>query len=986
LSCPPRATHRIEAKHLAADGVTPIAPSEQTYFDELDRTIVTLTQGFDGTLIRVSSEHDTLGRIVRQTRPYFEGATPQWQQASYDVLNRPVLETFADGSTVATQYHGLTVTETNALNQTNSATSNSQGQVVSITDAAGSSVTYRYDPFGNRSRVTDAYGNVTAYQFDRAGRRIAASDPDMGSWSYGYNVLGQLISQTDAKGQTVTVSYDLLGRARERAAPDLTANWTYDTAPHGVGKLATAATNGGYTRTHSYDALSRPSETRFSIDGQNYAIGITYDAASRVSTISYPSGFTAAYGYTALGYQAQLKNAATGEVYWTANARDAELRLTTQTFGNGVVTQNGFDPKTGRILSIRAGAGAALQDFAYTYDLLGNVTSRSDANHGVTESFTYDNLNRLTTATISADISKSFSYNAIGNLLSKSDVGTYSYPAPGQPRPHAVSAISGSLINTTFSYDANGNQITGNGLTLSYATFNKPTTISRGVALITFAHDPERQRYKQNALSGETLYFAVSGVSAEKFTGAGGTLKWTDYLVAGGERIGMRVAFSSGTVHTRYFHKDHLGSTRVLTNESGGLIEHLAYDAWGKRRFPSGQDDPAGSIASETTIGFTGHEQLAEVGLVHMKGRTYDPLIARFNSPDPFTPDSLSTQSWNRYTYVNNNPVSRIDRNGYQDTGSSDSCCSANPGGFDSFSFSPGDASNGSSSASTSSSSSDSVAGEDTGTLSDPGNDNTEEDAGRTPSVAAPSTPSLVAQSEPVQSNRPTSAPAASRTPAPAQSPQPSRAPTTRSQDDPRDNGPGSSSPTGTPTSTASPGPGGKQSIPGARAGTLRATPDFSGMEDNPAVDTAAFGYLGGATAAPGLPFLEPNPIDAAIGRAVLTLTPAGRAVSLVASIVAILEATEPDVILTDDEEAIDLTNLAMADGGKAGRKQPKNVGELKDRLTRAKRDLSDLESKRNKTPQDKRNADKAQALVKNLEAKIKASEPHGIRGQQGKR
>jgi hypothetical protein len=92
--------------------------------------------------------------------------------------------------------------------------------------------------------------------------------------------------------------------------------------------------------------------------------------------------------------------------------------------------------------------------------------SRSDPNHGASESFTYDNLNRLTTATAGIDLAKSFSYNAIGNILTKSDVGTYSYPAPGRPRPHAVSSISGSVINTTFTYDGNGNQDTGNGLTL----------------------------------------------------------------------------------------------------------------------------------------------------------------------------------------------------------------------------------------------------------------------------------------------------------------------------------------------------------------------------------------------------------------------------------------------------------------------------------------------------------------------------------------
>jgi len=120
-----------------------------------------------------------------------------------------------------------------------------------------------------------------------------------------------------------------------------------------------------------------------------------------------------------------------------------------------------------------------VQNFGYSYDVLGRLTTRSDANTALSESFTYDALSRLATAQVGVDIAKSFSYNNIGNILIKSDVGNYSYPEPGQPFPHAVSSISGSVVNTTFTYDANGNQTGGNGLTLTYASFNKPATIAR---------------------------------------------------------------------------------------------------------------------------------------------------------------------------------------------------------------------------------------------------------------------------------------------------------------------------------------------------------------------------------------------------------------------------------------------------------------------------------------------------------------------------
>ena len=77
-----------------------------------------------------------------------------------------------------------------------------------------------------------------------------------------------------------------------------------------------------------------------------------------------------------------------------------------------------------------------MQNLSYTYDSLGNLLTRADGNTNLSESLAYDNLNRLTSATIASNIApvKNFTYDAIGNLLSKSDVGTYTYPAPGGRR------------------------------------------------------------------------------------------------------------------------------------------------------------------------------------------------------------------------------------------------------------------------------------------------------------------------------------------------------------------------------------------------------------------------------------------------------------------------------------------------------------------------------------------------------------------------
>jgi RHS repeat-associated protein len=207
--------------------------------------------------------------------------------------------------------------------------------------------------------------------------------------------------------------------------------------------------------------------------------------------------------------------------------------------------------------------------------------------------------------------------------------------------------------------------LSGNGLAITYTAFNKPATIQRGSNLISFDHDTERGRFRQISSVGETLYLNSGGVMAERLAGSGGTTQWTDYLFAGGDMIGMRVEHSVSGVYTRYFHKDHLGSISTITDETGAVVERLSYDAWGKRRNIDGTDDPAGIITSQTTRGFTGHEQLAEVGLVHMNGRVYDPLIGRFGSADPMTEAPYSTQGWNRYAYVGNSPLNFNDPTGF---------------------------------------------------------------------------------------------------------------------------------------------------------------------------------------------------------------------------------------------------------------------------------------------------------------------------------
>ncbi len=385
-----------------------------------------------------------------------------------------------------------------------------------------------------------------------------------------------------------------------------------------------------------------------------------------------------------------------GTVYWTASVIDAEGRATLKTPGNGLKTLTAFDVNTGRLTAIQTGPtgnGSGVQNLAYTWDVLGNLSLRQDLNAivgGLTESFTYDALDRLATTSVNNGVAgKTYAYDAMGNFTRKSDVGSglagsyhYNAAGAGSVRPHAVTAIDGTVngvTNPTFAYDANGNLTSGAGRTIAYTSFNLPSSIALGAASLAWSYDSEHARTKEVKNDGSaTLYLNPridAGIHVERqLTPSGSLDHWENYIYAGGQTVAIQFDYGTGTPKLRYLHKDHLGSTQALSDETGAVPQNptqaFAYDPWGKRRTLPGGDDPSGipsalDTASATHHGFTGHEHLNEVGLIHMNGRVYDPLIGRFLTADPTISSVLDSQAFNRYSYLKNNPLRDTDPSGF---------------------------------------------------------------------------------------------------------------------------------------------------------------------------------------------------------------------------------------------------------------------------------------------------------------------------------
>ena|GEM_PF-6509982 len=126
----------------------------------------------------------------------------------------------------------------------------------------------------------------------------------------------------------------------------------------------------------------------------------------------------------------------------------------------------------------------------------------------------------------------------------------------------------------------------------------------------------------------------------------------------------------SGTNEIHYLTRDHLGSVDSVTSAAGAVEVRMAFGAFGQRRRESGWSGALSSadwtgVASTTRRGYTFHETLDNLNLTHMNGRVYDQASGSFLSPDPFVQAPGFTQSFNRYAYVFNNPLSYTDPSGY---------------------------------------------------------------------------------------------------------------------------------------------------------------------------------------------------------------------------------------------------------------------------------------------------------------------------------
>jgi len=685
-----RLRYQVEKREL--DSAGNVIRASQQLFDAYGRSLYDQSQTLSGAYSTVATNYDVQGRIRQRSQPYFTGLSRYFTTISYDLMDRPTLEErpvndYGTGTqTVEYGYNRLIHTHQDANGKVTTKQFNAIGQVTKVTDALSGITQYEYDPFGNLKKTTDPAGNQIVNTFNIRGFKTATSDPDMGTWGYTYYPTGELKTQTDAKSQTVTFTYDRLSRPKTRVEVEGTTTYVYgeSSANKNIGKLQSVSSPGSYSQSYLYDALGRVQSVTTNADATSFVVSSSYNSTTGfLETVTYPtstsavtgSRFKVQYDYEK-GLLKRVKDFNTpATVYWEQIATNAAGQTIDELYGNGLHTYSSYDNVTGLLGARTAGATSEVQDLAYQWDKLGNLLQRKDQSLSLTEDFTYDDLYRLKTSKLNGVANLGLTYFANGNIQTKSDVGTYSYPTQGtgSVRPHAVTAAG----SRSYAYDSNGNMTSRGTDALTWYSYNKPNRLNEGSNYSQFYYDANRDRYKQVAYtaaggtlpSGTETTIYVGGLY-ERVTKPSGVIEHKHYIMAGGEAIAIRTLRSNSADDTRYLHKDHLGSVDTITNESGAVVQRLSYDAFGKRRNATTWSGALGtgdwtSIAAITHRAFTFHEQLDNVDLINMNGRVYDPDIGRFISADPFIQAPLMSQSLNRYSYVMNNPLSMIDPSGY---------------------------------------------------------------------------------------------------------------------------------------------------------------------------------------------------------------------------------------------------------------------------------------------------------------------------------
>jgi RHS repeat-associated protein len=569
-------------------------------------------------------------------------------------------------------------------------TYNSAGELAAETTGYGTSdastVSYCYDPDGNRTSAVSADGNQngvapcqvnspwivspqdhpaqaayqTVYSYDTGDQLVSVTRPGASPGSaqavtsYTYDGAGDTLTITSPNGVVKTMTYAPQGQLATVTYSNSAAHseaYTYDVAGNRL-----SVTDASGTSTSTYDPFG---ELTSSANGAGQTVTYTYDAAGHTTGITYPlpAGATWAttntvnYAYDLAGGLSSATDLRGKQMTITPTANEQPLTVSLGATGDTLNFGYGQDGNPSAI-TLKASGGSPLQSFAYAYAPGGEVLTETDTPTGATspESYAYNTRGRLTSMTPGTAATINYTYDPAGNLTTL-PTGANAQSGYGGNGELATSTLAG--VASAYSYDADGNRLTRTqgSSTVTSGTWNGKDELTGYAApaasMTTATYDADGHR------TAASFTTSAGNTSQSNVWGEGDSLLMDStnaYIYAGSEYTpAEQINLATGTI--TYLVTDSLGSIRGTVNESGTLTGTTSYDAWGNPQ-------TSGGLTATTPFGYAGGYTDAD-GLLYLVNRYYDPQTGQFTSLDPEVDQTQAP-----YAYTDGNPVSETDPTG----------------------------------------------------------------------------------------------------------------------------------------------------------------------------------------------------------------------------------------------------------------------------------------------------------------------------------
>ena len=502
-----------------------------------------VTTGLDGfgrptgtvnsVAVRTLTEYDAEGRKTFESYP-FDG-TVVGKRLSYDALDRVSAEQTFDNATTSLVYGADSTTTTDEEGRTTTYSRLAFGHpddawLVRVHDASGNDWTYGYDALGTLTQVSGPPVNgqpVTRTWVYNAQHLLGQeSHPESGTVNYTvYDGAGLLLNKTDAQGTLFQYAYDGNGRLTSITAGAQATAIIYE--PGSDNRALT--TVDGVTSAFTYDFAGRLRSRSEIVDGRAFDVLFTYDGNDNIQEIAYPSGRRIGYLYDSENRMTRVFNAYTQQIYASNFDYHPSGGIQQYLTSNGVQTLIGYHPTRYWASSIDAGQ----LHLGYQYDLVGNVLSMLDSRANMSQTFTYDVLDRLKTVSSAGYPSMVFAYDAHGNRVTTNGEVYY----PGTFRLQSFNGL-------TMTYDDNGNLKTGPQATYVYRPNNMMQSSTVAGVTANYGYSADDARVKKAVAGGATTYY-LRGLNGElliEWKNTTPNAEVRDYVYAGSRLIGVFTA------------------------------------------------------------------------------------------------------------------------------------------------------------------------------------------------------------------------------------------------------------------------------------------------------------------------------------------------------------------------------------------------------------------------------------------------------------